>query len=263
MKKDYENFILRFENSTATIVLNRINFLNVFNTALLKEFDEILDNLIDNKKIKVVILSTASEKVFTAGADIKEMVNLSEENAKKFSKLGHKIANKLENELPPVIAALRGYVLGGGIEFACACDIRVAAETTIFSHPEINLGIFPGWGGSQRLAKIVGYGKAKELIYTGTRFSPVEALHIGLVNYVVPDKELDNVVKKIAYIIAEKSRNVLMTVKHVINKGLETTLSNALEYEIQNWAKLFGKYDQKEGMNAFLEQRKPKFKCNF
>ena len=258
-KSEFKNLEVRVEDSIATITLNRPDRLNIFNTEMLKELDKAIDQLSTNNKLKVVVLKSASQRAFTAGADIVEMEKLGPEEAKQFSKLGHKIARKIETVLPPVIVALDGYVLGGGLEFACACDVRIASENATFSQPEIDIGIFPGWGGTQRLAKVIGVGKAKEMIYSGRRMDAAEALEAGLVNHVVPADQLDKIVDDLAHELASKSRSALLAAKRAIGLGFELPLESGLEREMEMWSQLFGTRDQREGMRAFLERRKPKF----
>lgn len=177
----------------------------------------------------------------------------------EFSKLGHRITHKIEKRLPPVIVILNGYVFGGGLEFACACDIRIATPDAIFAQPEIDIGVIPGWGGTQRLCRVIGLGRAKEMIYTGKHINAEEAHEIGLVNLIVPRAELDEVVESLTKALASKSRVALMSAKRAIQMNLETSLNVGLSYEIEEWGTLFGTYDQKEGMSAFMEKRKPQF----
>lgn len=247
------------EKAIATLTLSGKNPLNVMSTAVLLEFDEILERLSVDEKLKVVILRSASERAFTAGADIKEMEKKSKAEAKAYSELGHRIAGKLERNVPPVIAALNGYVLGGGVEIACACDIRIASEDALFSQPEINIGVIPGWGGTQRLFRIVGLAKAKELIYTGRRIDAYEALEVGLVNRVVPKESLDETVNEVAQNLSGKSRESLIAAKRAFVGGLSLPYDEGLKREIASWTELFEEPTQKEGMRAFLEHRKPDF----
>jgi len=254
------NLLLDINNHIATVTLNRPQFLNVFNVETLHEMNELLNYLNDHSGVKVMVLKSNSKKAFTAGADVKKMSEQDSSGARRFAELGHGIARKLETLNQPVIVALNGYVLGGGVEFSCACDIRIASEDAVFSQPEIDIGIIPGWGGTQRLINIVGPGKAKELIYTGQRIGVHEALEIGLVDHVVPNDELESTANALASIIARKSRVALIAAKKAINKTFDTGLEKGLEYEIQMWAELFDTYDQDEGMRAFLEKREPVFK---
>ncbi|UCD92573.1 MAG: enoyl-CoA hydratase/isomerase family protein [Methanobacteriota archaeon] len=250
---------MEMNNGIATVVLDNPDRMNIFDSSVLQEFDEIIDDIVKNEGTKVVLLTSNSLKGFTAGADITEMASHDPEEAKRFSELGHRIARRLERDVPPVVVALKGFVLGGGLEFACACDLRVASEDCIFSQPEIDIGVIPGWGGTQRLAKVVGIAKAREMIYTGARVDAYQALEIGLVNHVVPREELDSVAQAYAKGLSSKSRRALMAAKRSIRMSLEMDYEDGLDYETKEWASLFGTHDQKEGMKAFLEKRKPKF----
>jgi enoyl-CoA hydratase/carnithine racemase len=248
MDDEERNIIVDISDGIATITLNRVKNLNVFTEETLLEFYDILEKL------------SACEKAFTAGADIKKMVKMGAEGGREWSQLGHKIARKLETIPQPVIIGIHRYVLGGGVEFACACDIRIAAEDTIFSQPEIDIGVIPGWGGTQRLSRIVGIAKAKEMIYTGKRIDAHEAKEIGLVNHVVPRENLREAVMTMARTMAAKGKLALFDCKKSINKLHDSFLPEGLEYEIDRWTELFDTHDQKEGMRAFLEGRVPEFK---
>lgn len=260
MEESTENLMVNIEDGICTITLNRPKYLNVFNEETLTEFADMLDKVSKNGGVKVVVLLSASEKAFTAGADIKEMVQKDSEGGRKFAQLGHRIARKLETMPQPVIIGVHGYVLGGGVEFSCACDIRIAAEGSIFSQPEIDIGVIPGWGGTQRLSRIVGIAKAKEMIYTGKRIDADEAKEIGLVNHVVPQDKLHEAVMAMARTIASKGKLAVFDAKRSINKLYETFIEEGLEFEVDMWSELFDTHDQKEGMKAFLEGRSPNFK---
>lgn len=243
----------------ATISLNNPSQLNIFSTEALEQLNANLDKAGQDPKVKVVILASNSDKVFTGGANIKEMYNHTPEQAREFSTRGHNIANKLESLPVPVIVAINGYAMGGGVEFICACDIRIASEDAVFAQPEIDIGVLPGWGGTQRLARLIGMGNAKEMIYTGKHLKALEALELGLVNQVVPNSELLKAAKTLATTIASKSRPAIIRAKRAMNQVFNTPLQEGLKHEINAWAEMFDTYDQKEGMLAFLERRKPKF----
>lgn len=260
MDLELKNLKLSIEKGIATLTLNRPKHLNVLNPETLNELDSVLTSIAENENVKVVIFNSASDKIFTAGADIKIMSVQDSEGAKRFAELGHRVARKLETIPQPVIMCINGITLGGGTEFACACDLRIASERAVFAQPEIDIGIFPGWGGTQRLARIIGPAKAKEIIYTGKRIDAYDALEIGLVNQVVPVDEVDKAAQSMAEILASKSRVALTAAKRAINKIYEVPIEPGLEYEIDEWSKLFDTHDQKEGMRAFLEGRKPVFK---
>ncbi len=246
-------------DGVADLVLDNPERMNVINSDVLEKFNQIIEEIVENQEVKVVLLKSNSSNAFTAGADITEMRDHSPEEARRFSELGHLIARRLERDLPPVVVALKGYVLGGGVELACACDIRIASEDCVFSQPEINIGVIPGWGGTQRLARVVGFAKAREMIYTGVRVDAYQALEIGLVNQVVPREELDPTAEALAGELSNKSRNALMAAKRAIRMSAEMGYEEALRYEVGEWTSLFGTHDQIEGMRAFLEKRKPKF----
>ncbi|UCE37934.1 MAG: enoyl-CoA hydratase/isomerase family protein [Thermoplasmata archaeon] len=260
MEESPENLLIDIEGGICTITLNRPKNLNVFNEKTLDEFYNVLEDVSKNAAVKVVVLLSACEKAFTAGADIKEMVDKDSDGGRKFAQRGHRIARKLETMPQPVIIGVHGYVLGGGVEFSCACDIRIAAEGSIFSQPEIDIGVIPGWGGTQRLSRIVGIAKAKEMIYTGKRVDANEAKDIGLVNHVVPKEKLQEAVMTMAKTIASKGKLALFDAKKSINQLYESFIEEGLKYEIDRWSELFETHDQKEGMKAFLEGRSPEYK---
>lgn len=260
MTPKLKNF--KFENSKGIgrLILNRPKHLNVFNLETLTEFRDTLMHLAKDKSIVVLIFKSSHEKVFTAGADIREMMIKDAVSAWEFAEIGHSIANKLESFPVPVIASINGFCMGGGVEFITACDLRIASEKAVFAQPEIDIGIVPGWGGTQRLTRIIGYGKAKELIYTGKHIDAMEAFKLGLVNDVVKHEDLDTATEHLAKVVNEKGRCSLVAAKKLMNLRFETSESKGLREEIHGWSDLFSTYDQKEGMKAFLERRKPKFK---
>ena len=260
MEDNPKNIIVEINDGICIITLNRPKALNVFNEETLKEFYSVLEEVSKNEDARVVVLLSACEKAFTAGADIKKMVLLDYQGGKEFAELGHKIARKLETMPQPVIIGVNGYVLGGGCEFSCACDIRIASEDSVFSQPEIDIGVIPGWGGTQRLSRIVGIAKAKEMIYTGMRVKANEAREIGLVNHVVPKDKLKEAAMDMAKIMAAKGKLALFDAKRSINQLHESFIVDGLKFEIDRWSELFETQDQKEGMKAFLEGRHPEFK---
>jgi len=260
MAYNLKNFKFKVTNRIGRLTLNRPEQLNVFNLETLTEFRDILMKLAKEESMNVMIFASSHDKIFTGGADIREMLAKDMVAAWEFAEIGHSIANKLESFPVPVIASINGYCMGGGVEFICACDLRIASENAIFAQPEIDIGIVPGWGGTQRLTRIIGYGKAKEIIYTGKRIDAMKALELGLVNEVVKHKDLNKATNQLAQIIADKGRIALEAAKKLMNLRFETSESKGLREEIHGWAELFDTYDQKEGMKAFLERRKPKFK---
>lgn len=243
----------------ATITLTGPHQLNILHEDLIEAMCSILDEIATREDIQVVVLLSASEKVFSAGADIKTMADLDPAAALEFAELGHRLTRKIERLPQPVIIGIGGLALGGAVEIACACDIRIGSESAIFAQPEIDIGIIPGWGGTQRLARVVGIPKARELIYLGRRVDAQEALLIGLVNQVVPDYLLESVVMEMAVEMARKSRVALFDAKEAINRVQETFLEEGLAFERQLWSGEFGRSDQQEGMRAFLERREPKY----
>ena len=205
-----------------------------------------------------VILTGAGEKSFVAGADISEMKDLNENEGNEFGSLGNKVFLRLENLNKPVIAAIQGFALGGGCEISMACDIRIASDKAVFGQPEVGLGITPGFGGTQRLARIVGLGKAKEMIYTARNIKADEAYRIGLVNKVVPLESLMDEAKAMASKIIANAPIAVRMSKDAINRGMQVSIDKAVEIEAENFGKCFASSDQTEGMTAFLERRKEK-----
>ncbi len=255
----YETIALERDDTIGILRFNRPNALNALNNIVFLELNSLLDEIEKEVIPKVVILTGAGEKAFVAGTDIVEMENLSSFEARAFATLARTAIDKVANLNRPVIAAINGFALGGGCELAMACDIRIASEKAKLGQPEINLGILPGSGGTQRLARLVGPSKAKRLIFTGEIIDAQTALSLGLVDRVVPHDQLMDEVKKIAFTIASKSKIALALSKSAINRGLEMDLQTALNYEIECFAQCFASEDQKEGMRAFLEKRKAKF----
>jgi len=262
MQGKWTSIILEKSNGISRLSLNRPERLNVFNSLALREFNSALTDISSDEGTKTVIIRSNCQKAFTAGADITEMRQLDPRAAREFSALGHLVARRIETELPPTIVALNGYVMGGGVEIASACDFRIASDDVVMAQPEIDIGIFPGWGGSQRLARIIGYPRAKDLIFTGRRIKASEALQLGMVHQVVPRNELDDAAMELAKVLAEKSRAALMSAKRAVNLTQEVPLATGLEEEIQNWALMFNTPDQIEAMTAFLEKRKPSFQSH-
>ena len=255
----YVNIIVEKKESIGIIKINRPNNLNALNKDTILELTKAVEGLEKDKNIKVAIL-TGEGKAFIAGADIKQMKDMNPSEAKKFVEMGHNLLMNIEKSRLPFIAAVNGYALGGGCEVMMACDICIAAASAKIGQPEINLGIHPGFGGTQRLPRLVGRMKAKELLLTGDNIDANEAHHIGLVNMVVPDDKIMEEAEKIANKIASKSTVQTDFIKSLVNKGMEVDLKKACELEISYFSKSFQTEDQKEGMNAFLEKRKPNFK---
>ncbi len=255
----YENILFQVDQGIATITFNRPKAMNALNQTLLAELSRALDEIAADEGVRVLVLTGAGEKAFVAGADITELATFTALQAKVFSCAGHAIIAKLQ-ELPiAVMAAVNGFALGGGSEIALACDFIYAAENAKFGLPEINLGLIPGFGGTQRLPRLVGANRAKELIFTGKMISAAEAAQIGLVNKVVPSAGLMEEVLKTARDIAAKGRVSLRAVKQAINRGLNTDLATGCSIEVDAFALTLASTDAKEGTTAFLEKRKAVF----
>ena len=252
---DNKNLLVTIEGNIAIIKFNRANVLNALNTETILELERDLDELTTKPEVRVIIL-TGEGKAFVAGADIAEMSKYSSMDARVFAQNGHRVLGKLENIDKPVIAAINGFALGGGCEIALACDIRILSENAKIGQPEVNLGIIPGFGGTQRLARLCGAGIAKELIYTGDMIDAQEALRIGLANKVVPLDKLMDTAKEIAKKILNKGPLAIRMTKTVINRGLDSNLETAKELEIETFALCFSTGEPKDGMTAFLEKRK-------
>lgn len=255
----YKNLIIKKKEGIATIKISRPKVLNALNQETITEITNAVIELEKDSKIKVAIL-TGEGKAFIAGADISAMANMTPLEAKEFAELGHNMLNTIENSRLPFIAAVNGYALGGGCETLMACDIVIAGKSAKLGQPEINLGVHPGFGGTQRLPRLVGRMKAKELLLTGRNIDAEEAHNIGLVNMVVDDDKLMETAEKIAGKIASKSSIQTSFIKALVNKGVDIDLSTANSLEISYFSSSFSTHDQKEGMKAFLDKRKPTFK---
>jgi enoyl-CoA hydratase len=245
------------EDAVAVVTVDRQEALNALDLPTLTELRDRLRELADEADARVVILTGAGEKAFVAGADIKYMSGLGVDGAKAWGALGHEAGRLLEIMPKPTIAAVNGFALGGGCELALACDIRYAASTAKLGQPEVNLGIIPGWGGTQRLARVCGLGVAKELIFTGRVVDAEEALRIGLVNG-VHDPVLDKA-RETATLLASKSPVALRLMKELANRALGGDHAANLEAEGDSFGELFASEDAKEGMTAFVEKRDPRF----
>jgi len=254
----YEVIQLHKENGVAIITLNRPP-MNPLNSQVFRELNQAADELQADDSIKAVIITGAGDKAFAAGADITEMVKLTPIEAYSFCQASRVALEKIENLKKPVIAAINGLALGGGCELALTCDFRLASDTAKFGQPEINLGIIPGAGGTQRLSRLIGAAKAKELIFLGDIFDAAAAERLGLVNRVVPVDALLEEAKKLARKLASKPAVAMKMAKEAINTGVNIDISSALTLEIQNVIIAFASADSKEGMGAFMEKRKPNF----
>lgn len=256
---EFNNLLVEKNGSICTVKVNRPKYLNALNEETYKEIHKCFIELEKDDSIKVIIL-TGEGKAFVAGADISFMKDLDSKGGKDFGVLGTAAFNAVENINKVVIAAINGYALGGGCELAMACDIRIASNYAKLGQPEVSLGITPGSGGTQRLPRIVGVGKAKELIYTGEIIDAQEAHRIGLVNKVVEAEELMNATMKLAEKISSNAVMAVRYSKEAIDKGLQVDKETGMYIESSLFALCFSTEDQKEGMGAFLEKRKSNFK---
>ena len=243
------------EGMVGVITINRPKALNALNSQVLEELDQTLD-AVDLESVRVLILTGAGEKSFVAGADTGEMSTLTKAEGEAFGKKGNDVFRKLETFPIPVIAAVNGFALGGGCEISMSCDIRICSENAVFGQPEVGLGITPGFGGTQRLARIVGVGMAKQMIYSARNIKADEAYRIGLVNAVYPLEELMPAAQKLAASIAKNAPIAVRNCKKAINDGLQVDMDEAIVIEEKLFGDCFESYDQKEGMTAFLEKRK-------
>ena len=255
----YDNLLFEVKGNIGIITLHRPKALNALNTELLQELGNLLDRIKDDKSLEIVIITGSGEKAFVAGADIAEMQKLTAIEGRNFGKIGQDVFNKLESLPQPVIAAINGFALGGGCELAMACDIRIASEKAKFGQPEVSLGITPGFGGTQRLPRLIGKGRAKELIFTGDIIDAGEAYRTGLVNKVVAPEELMNAAQVMAEKILSRAPVAVQLSKAAVNEGLNMDLASGIAYEAEVFGLCFATDDQKEGMTAFVEKRKANF----
>lgn len=254
----YQNIILDMDGPVATLTFNRPEKLNALNAEMLQEVTQALTALQTEAAVRVLIL-TGQGRAFIAGADVRQFLEFDSGRAYEFAHLAQEVVRRLEALPIPVIAAVNGFALGGGCEVALACDLIYASEKATFGQPEINLGLMPGIGGSQRLARLVGKGLAKDLCLTGRAVSAAEALAMGLAARVFPADSLLPECRKIALELAAKSRFALARIKQVINLGFNLDLPSALEMETQAFGLCFAGPDPHEGVRAFLEKRPPRF----
>lgn len=255
----FNNLLYEAGNGIGLITLNRPQALNALNTELLTELNSLLDSIAQDKTISVVIVTGSGDKSFVAGADIAEMRGLTAVEGRNFGKFGQSVFAKLDNLPQPVIAAVNGFALGGGCELALACDIRIASEKAKFGQPEVGLGITPGFGGTQRLPRLIGKGRAKELLYTGDIIDAQEAYRLGLVNKVTAADNLLNEARALAERIMSRAEVAVKLCKAAVNQGLEMDLASGTAYEAEAFGLCFATADQTEGMSAFIEKRKPGF----
>lgn len=243
------------DGATAVVTINRPKALNALNRAVLDELRQTFE-AVDLETVRCVVLTGTGEKSFVAGADIGEMSTLSKAEGEALGKKGNDLFRLIETLPVPVIAAVNGFALGGGCEIALSCDIRLCSDNAVFGQPEVGLGITPGFGGTQRLPRVVGLGKAKEMIYGGRNIKADEALRIGLVNAVYPQEELLSAAKKMAAGIAKNAPIAVRACKKAINEGMQVDMDSAVVIEEKLFGSCFETEDQREGMQAFLEKRK-------
>lgn len=253
------NVLSNLENKVLTITINRPDKLNALNQATLKELDDIINQAADNDQVAAIVITGSGEKAFVAGADISELATTDAMTGMKFARFGQSVFNHIENCGKPVIAAVNGFALGGGCELAMACHLRIASDNAKFGQPEIKLGVIPGFGGTQRLTRLVGKGKSMEMNLLGDMVSADKAEQIGLVNWVVPQGELIPTVAKVANQLAQSAPIALSMTIDAINKGLECSLADALDYEVKAFGICCASEDKNEGTSAFLEKRKAEF----
>lgn len=257
---EQNNLLLELKENIAVVTVNRPDKLNALNRETVLELRTVFKELRSNDKIHAIILTGSGEKAFVAGADIKELNELDVLSAKKFAERGQDVFNYIENMNKPVIAAVNGFALGGGCELALSCHIRLASENAKFGQPEVNLGIIPGYGGTQRLARLINSGRAMEYILTGDLIDANEAFRLGLVNHVYPQNDLINKALEMTAKIASKGQQAVRFAIKAVNMVNQVSLKEGQNYEASLFALCCGTEDFKEGTSAFLEKRKPEFK---
>lgn len=256
----YKNLLVTVKDDGVTLIsINRPSVLNALDLLTLQELKHCIDSIRQDFRVKAVILQGAGDKAFVAGSDLTAMSQMTAHEAMAFSRYGHEVFNAIENLPMVVIGAINGYCLGGGLGLALACDFRYASTTAKFGQPEVNYGIIPGFGGSQTLTRLIGKGRAKEMIYTGDLIDAQEAWRIGLVNRVLPPELLLETCEQVCRRIMEKGPIAIGSAKDAINRGLSLDMTSSLSYEAQVFGNCFATLDQEEGMKAFLEKRKPVF----
>ena len=256
----FQSILVEVADYIAIITINRPDALNALSVDVLNELHKAFTILKNDQSTGVIIITGAGEKAFIAGADIKYIQKLDKEGALEFGKLGQTLTVKIESSSKPVIAAVNGYALGGGCELSLACHVRIASENAIFGQPEVKLGLMPGWGGTQRLPRIVGKGLATELIISGHNIDVQEAFRIGLVNKVVQPHDLLTTAKDFAGLILKNSPNAVAESLRCINDSVGKTITEGLSNELESFSNLFENNETREGLTAFVEKRPPKFR---
>ena len=246
-------------DAVATVTVNRPAVLNALNTQTISDLTSVFIDLQGNDGIRAVMLTGAGERAFVAGADIGELARLAPQGAREVADEGHRLCNLIEGLSKPVVAVINGFALGGGCELAMACTIRIAADTARFGMPEISLGIIPGFGGTQRLPRLVGRGRAVEMMLTGAQIGADEAWRIGLVNRVVEPEVLTLEASKLALTLAAQSPSAVRALLEVVRHGLDMSFANASLLEASTFGLVYASEDAREGTTAFLEKRKPRF----
>ncbi|MCD6377090.1 MAG: enoyl-CoA hydratase/isomerase family protein [Caldisericaceae bacterium] len=256
----FKNLLVEIEEFIALITINRPEKLNALNRQTLEELQQFFDQVEEDEQVKGILITGAGGKAFVAGADLQEIQQLNAEAAIAFARFGQRLFSRIEQFPKPVVALVNGYALGGGCELAMSCHFRLVSETAKFGQPEINLGIIPGYGGTQRLPRLVGKGRALEIMLTGDMIDAQEALRIGLVNRVLPSDELIAAGRKILKKIAAKGAVAVRAILETVNLGLEQPLEQAMETEALQFGRVCNTEDKTEGIQAFFEKRPPQFK---
>jgi enoyl-CoA hydratase len=256
----YENILFEVQDGIGVLTFNRPKALNALNPKTLEEVSEVIDHVQQDEAVRVLVLTGAGDKAFVAGADITEFPKMNPLEARHFAEKGQGVFFKLEHLPKPVIACVNGFALGGGCEIAMSCDFIYASDKARFGQPEVNLGLIPGFGGTQRLARLIGRAKAKELCMTGEMIDAQQAKEWGLVAKVFPAEQLVAETMKIARLLATRAQGVLRSLKQVVNRGLDVDLKTGCALEVEAFGLCFASLDAKEGVTAFLEKRKPEFK---
>lgn len=257
---EYKYVLVEVTEKIGWVKINRPESLNVLNSEVISSLGHALQDLEQDESVKVVVVTGAGEKAFVAGGDIKEMADMSPLAAREFARNGQRLMESIEKMTKPVIAAVNGYALGGGLELALACDFIYASEKARLGLPEVTLGVIPGFGGTQNLARLIGPNKARELIFSGKMLTAQQARDWGIVNEIFPSEELTPKVKEIALAIAHNGMIAVASAKDAIVNGLNMPKEDGLRYESSLFATLFSTDDQKEGMQAFIAKRKSEFK---
>ncbi|HNO69665.1 MAG TPA: enoyl-CoA hydratase-related protein [Pseudomonadota bacterium] len=259
MQSQYETLVVELDGPVCVVQINRPKALNALNQQVLTELLRLTSELATSETVRAVVLTGAGEKAFVAGADIAAMAQMMPPEALRFAELGHRLMDSIEALPQPVIAAVNGFALGGGMELAMSCDILLASENARFGQPEVNIGVMPGFGGSQRLPRRVPFGVAAEILLSGDNITAADALRIGLVNRVLPFAELITEAKKLAHKMACRAPVAIAKTKQALHASRQTGLADGNARERQLFSELFATADQKEGMGAFLQKRPPSY----